>query len=172
MSNYIDEFFSKHASIDTHLSRNPAGDERVRRSVAERSRRILAGTRVVLSENTENLFTYQVPHLPMGGTVVKVRTSSGDTTQTGDRTFVLFDDGVIRHVLCRHLSRARQSRKHQGKYRRVVSNLGDLSGFMRSPGGSNELIHKSTKDLWSVSRDGGEYVIERLFEETGEPLKV
>ena len=35
-----------------------------------------------------------------------------------------------------------------------------------------ELVHKATKDLWSFKKDGDNYVIERLFDESGNPLKV
>jgi len=41
-----------------------------------------------------------------------------------------------------------------------------------SSGNNDELVHKATKDLWSFHQDGDNYVIERLFDETGEPLKV
>ena len=35
-----------------------------------------------------------------------------------------------------------------------------------------ELIHKSTQDLWSFHKEGEDYVLERLFSDSGEPLKV
>jgi hypothetical protein len=57
-------------------------------------------------------------------------------------------------------------------YRLVVSAMGDLSDFLHTAGGGDELIHKSSKDLWKLSKTNGEYVIERLFDETGSPLKV
>ncbi len=50
-----------------------------------------------------------------------------------------------------------------------VSSLQQLAGFDRV---SNEtLIHKSTQDLWTISRQGEEYFIERLCQD-GSPLKV
>jgi len=50
-----------------------------------------------------------------------------------------------------------------------VASLGDLSNFVRV---SNEtLIHKSQRDLWTLKREGGDFFIERLFDDNGEPLK-
>lgn len=56
--------------------------------------------------------------------------------------------------------------------RMVVSDLGDLSGFFQASSREDELIHKSTQDLWAFRQDGDQYVIERLFDDTGKPLKV
>jgi len=39
-------------------------------------------------------------------------------------------------------------------------------------GSRDELVHKATKDLWSFREDGGQFVIERLFNDSGDPLKV
>jgi hypothetical protein len=53
--------------------------------------------------------------------------------------------------------------------RKKVASLGDLSNFVRV---SNEtLIHKSQRDLWTLKREGGDFFIERLFDDNGEPLK-
>jgi hypothetical protein len=51
-----------------------------------------------------------------------------------------------------------------------VASLGDLSGFLRV---SNDLlIHKSTRDLWSVSKTAdGSIEVTRLFDDDGSPLK-
>jgi hypothetical protein len=51
--------------------------------------------------------------------------------------------------------------------------LGDLTQFFSSSRtASDTLIHKATKDLWSLKKDGSDYVIERLFDDSGSPLKV
>ncbi len=50
-----------------------------------------------------------------------------------------------------------------------VSNVGDLTEFLKVSEG--QLIHKSTNDLWSMTADGDEFLIERLFDDTGEPLQ-
>ena len=44
--------------------------------------------------------------------------------------------------------------------------------FEQAKTGSSDLVHKATKDLWSFKQDDGNYVIERLFSEDGNPLKV
>ena len=51
-----------------------------------------------------------------------------------------------------------------------VATLGDISQFLKVAEG--RLIHKSTKDLWSFQKDAdGSILVERLFDEQGEPLK-
>lgn len=50
-----------------------------------------------------------------------------------------------------------------------VSSLNQLQGFVRAS--ADTLVHKSTQDLWALRQDGDAYYIERLFSETGAPLK-
>jgi len=51
-----------------------------------------------------------------------------------------------------------------------VSSIGDLTQFLKRADG--KLIHKSTNDLWSYSKGAdGQFLVERLFDEEGEPLK-
>lgn len=52
--------------------------------------------------------------------------------------------------------------------RMKVGSLSQLQGFTRTA--SDQLVHKSTQDLWSIKRDGGDFVIERLFQD-GSPVK-
>lgn len=54
--------------------------------------------------------------------------------------------------------------------RKKVAGLGDLSNFIRL---SNEtLINKSDRDLWSIKKDAdGGLLIERMFDDDGNPLK-
>lgn len=49
-----------------------------------------------------------------------------------------------------------------------VGSLNQLNGFQRVS--AETLVHKSTQDLWSIRRDGGDFIIERLFQE-GPPVK-
>lgn len=52
-----------------------------------------------------------------------------------------------------------------------VASLGDLTDFLKVASGA--LVHKSTKDLWSYSKDAdGNFLVSRLFDDEGEPLKV
>ena len=51
-----------------------------------------------------------------------------------------------------------------------VASLGDLTQFLKRADG--KLVHKSTNDLWSYSKDAdGNFLVERLFDDEGEPLK-
>ncbi len=50
-----------------------------------------------------------------------------------------------------------------------VSSLQQLSGFRRISEGT--LVHKSTQDLWAIRREGEDFMIERLFQDNGSPLK-
>lgn len=52
--------------------------------------------------------------------------------------------------------------------RMKVGSLAQLQDFTRTA--SDQLIHKSTQDLWSIKREGGDFVIERLFQD-GPPVK-
>jgi hypothetical protein len=56
------------------------------------------------------------------------------------------------------------------KGRRKVASLGDLRPFVRLS--SDTLIHKSDRDLWTLQKEAdGNYFIQRLFDDNGEPLK-
>lgn len=51
-----------------------------------------------------------------------------------------------------------------------VANLGDLTDFLKKAEG--KLIHTSTNDLWSYAKDAdGNFLVSRLFDDAGEPLK-
>ena len=50
-----------------------------------------------------------------------------------------------------------------------VASLGDLTNFLKIAEGV--LVHKSTNDLWSFAKDADGFVVSRLFDDTGEPLK-
>jgi len=135
---------------------------------------VKAGTRVSFVDNLGSLLTYDNP--PAGrseGTVVTVRTADGDTTYHEDRVFVQWDDGEFRPIHREHLRLSSGNRKLASSVRMVVSNLGDLSMFFTaSETGGTDLIHKATEDLWSLEQEGGQYVLSRLFDDTGDPLKL
>jgi hypothetical protein len=59
--------------------------------------------------------------------------------------------------------------KRQASSVRVAS-LGDLTSFFTKVG-NDTLIHKSTRDLWALKQDANGFLIERLFDDHGEPLK-
>lgn len=55
--------------------------------------------------------------------------------------------------------------------RRKVASLNELSPFTRLS--ADTLVHKAEKDLWSIARQNdGSMVIERMFDDNGQPLKL
>ena len=133
-----------------------------------------AGTRVRFLSNVGSILTYDsVPGKGIDGTVITVKTGTGNTTNLDGRVFVLWDDGKCRGILAEHLRPASVASKRASVYRMVVADLGDLTAFFSksASGESNELVHKSTQDLWAFHQDNDQFVIERLFDETGEPLR-
>jgi len=132
-----------------------------------------AGTRVSMAHNLGMVLQYK--HLPAKGvlgTVVMVRTAEGDTTTHNGHVFAKWDDGSFFPVLAQHLQVVAGQRTANNNYRRIASGFGDLGDFLRVAGASSDLVHKATKDLWSFRNEGGNMVLERLFNDTGEPLKV
>jgi hypothetical protein len=55
------------------------------------------------------------------------------------------------------------------KGRSKVASLRALHPFLRLS--AETLVHKSDRDLWALLKEGNEYFIQRLFDDTGEPLK-
>jgi hypothetical protein len=132
-----------------------------------------SGSRVAFAGTLSALLAYpEPPDRGAIGTVVMVRTATGDTTELDGMVFVKWDDGRFLPVHQAHLKAAPATTRTATAYRMVVSAMGDLDDFLKSAGGGDELVHKSSKDLWKLSKANGEYVIERLFDETGNPLRV
>jgi len=133
----------------------------------------VAGTRVRFIANLGSVLTYDdVPDPKVAGTIVTVKTAEGPRTDSDGRVFVAWDDGVFRPIFPKHLRLAGPNNKRSSNVRMVVGNLGDISSMFVSAQDAGELIHKSTRDLWAVREDGGDYVLERLFNDEGKPLKV
>jgi hypothetical protein len=146
---------------------------------------IEAGTRVAFITNLGSVLTYdKMPEPHTEGTVVKVRTASGDTTAVNGLVFVQWDRGGVIPIRAEHLSRevSQASSMTRKAFVRRVADIEDLNDFFQprhrsllaslgSIDDSGELIHKATRDLWSFRKDGEFWVIERLFEEDGNPIK-
>lgn len=133
-----------------------------------------AGTRVQFIANAGSVLAYDDPPTPNeSGVVVAVKSASGKITSHNGVVFAKWADGKVRAIHAEHLrlasGRVRTTTAATANKIRVAS-LGDLSEFLRF--GSDTLVHKATKDLWKVHKDGSEFVIERLFAENGAPLKV
>jgi len=138
---------------------------------------VQAGTRVSFVANLGSVLSYaDIPEDKVAGTVVTVRSAQGDVTASDNGVHVQWDDGQFRAIRAEHLRLATQSSKRASSVRLRVASLGDLSGFFEPILGrtasDSDLVHKATKDLWSFHQDGGGFVIERLFTEDGNPLKV
>jgi hypothetical protein len=133
------------------------------------------GTRVAFIANAGSVLAYDdMPEPEMEGVVVAVKTASGDVTSYDGKVFVRWADGLLRGIYAEHLRQAsgttRRSAAVNPPGRQKVASLGDLTDFLRIA--SDQLVHKATKDLWSLKRDREGFVIERLFDDNGSPLKV
>jgi len=97
----------------------------------------------------------------------------GTTTHHEGQVFVKWDSGDFGSFYPKDLLPASaRTRTSSGDFRRVVASLSDLDDFLRVASTGSDLIHKATKDLWSLKKDEEGYAIERLFDNTGNPLKV
>lgn len=182
----MNEVYAVESAIDHHLMDHELDGEHFQqvRKLTEKDRKanalslpVDAGARVSFITNLGSLLTYSdPPDEGLEGTVVTVRTAQGDTTFQDERVFVAWDDGQFRAILAEHLRRAKGNRRQARNVRLVLADIGDLSQFFVPAGGvsrkADDLVHKATKDLWSFRQEGKNFVIERLFQENGEPLKV
>lgn len=135
-----------------------------------------AGTRVAFRYNTGSVLTYEdVPEPGIEGVVVKVKAAEGNVTASSDGfVFVKWDDGKFRPVLASHLEPGTSTLRKANSVAVRVSSLDSLAGFFMqaaSVDASDELVHRATKDLWSFRQDSDGFVIERLFDYDGNPLK-
>ncbi len=186
MSDFWDEMqgaFTRRTALDRHLEGRELGDKHTTsmRDLTDAGRQANAiplpqpaGVRVRFAMNIGAVLTYDdIPTNGMEGTIVTVRTGSGDATHMDENVFVLWDDGKLRAIRAEHLRLAPSSSKQASAVRMRVADLNDISfSFSMVAGREDELVHKATKDLWAFHKDGDEYVIERLFNETGETWKV
>ena len=170
------------SSLDAHLQNR---EEQIAgtglRALTDRGRESNAfplpaevGARVAFVSNIGSVLQWpDPPDDGAEGTVVMVRTAEGDQTSFGGFVFVKFDNGRFMQIDPQYLRRASINSKLASNFSRRVSNLGDLSGFLRWGTEDHELVHKATRDLWSFeTTDRGDFVLSRLFDDTGEPLKV
>lgn len=132
-----------------------------------------AGTRVRFIANIGSVLTYDdIPGDGLVGTVVTVKTADGNLTANDGRVFVMWDDGKFRPILTEHLRAALTPNKRASSFRMVLSDWDDVASYFDNGRRADELVHRATKDLWTMKKEKGSYVIERLFSEDGAPLKV
>jgi len=130
-----------------------------------------AGVQVRFAGGLESALSYaNPPEAGRCGTVVLVRTASGDTTTIGDYVFVRWEgEEEARLIKKGHLIAGSSTEKIANTMSMRLSTVGDLSDFVRH---GEDLVHKATRDLWALRKEGDDFVIERLFQEDGNPLKV
>lgn len=176
----IDHFLDN--AVDQTLTGNNLEDARTSSLQAltqrEREKNALglpvdAGVRVRFAGALGAVMSYDnPPHPGTEGTVVMVRSAFGDITNHDSRVFVKWDTGEFCPMDTTHLRRVAGAKQAQAVQLRI-SNLGDISELFSTAGSKEgDLIHKATEDLWSVSKEGDQFVISRLFDDSGEPLKV
>lgn len=181
MSEFWKSFISSKSDIDRYLSGKSKSSNLY--ALTEKGQiaealplPVESGTRVSFKYNTGSLLTYDdIPNPGIEGVVVKVKCAEGKVTSTEDgRVFVQWEDGKFRAILSKHLNRSNSSKKCANVLRIKISSLNNISSFfIHSNTDNDELIHKATKDLWSFSTNSsGEYIIERLFDFDGDPIKV
>lgn len=133
------------------------------------------GLRVVATTNNGLIIPNRLPMAGTKGTIVKVRTASGDVTSMEGEVFVQWDGrgDKIDRVDVNFLRVASTKVANLDDFI-VLSGPSLISAFGSAQGdASGELVHKSTKDLWSVKvGEDGSYEIERLFDPNGDPLKL
>ena len=132
---------------------------------------VKAGTRVSFEGNLGAVLSYaDVPENGATGTVVSVKSATGDITSHEGKVFIEWDDKKFRPIHVEHLRAASEKKTQVRTSTMRVSSLGDLSDFLKIS--SEALVHKATKDIWSFRKEGESFVIERLLDDEGNPLKV
>lgn len=133
------------------------------------------GTRVKLRHCPEVWLNYPIlPNMEESGSVVLVRTASGDTTIHDNHLFIKWDYGGFGAYHLDDLRPSFESTRRASSVRQRIAGFGDLTHFFeasRTASTSTDLIHKSTRDLWSLEKEGDNFVLSRLFTDSGEPLK-
>jgi len=162
---------NKTSSMDNLLGTDTSDlVDRVRQRKSERAK-YADGTRVYAFVNNGLIIPSGFPRAGSKGTVLAVRTASGEVTGLDGDVFVRWDGREkIESVPSAFLRKASVK----------VSNLDDfvfLSGNATMQAFAseedNQLVHKATKDLWTVKiGDDGSFDVERLFDEDGNPLKI
>lgn len=179
MSNFWDDLIggyvaTENQAIDNHLSDKKIGGAHATslQALTDKGRELNAiplpvaeGTRVSFLVNVGSVLSYgNPPEEGAVGTVVTVHTSLGSKTSHDGMVFVRWDG---------HSEVMPVDKRHLRVDKMRVASLGDLSEFLVVAGDnkSGELIHKSTEDMWSFQQDGDSWVIQRLFEESDDPIK-
>lgn len=132
---------------------------------------------------TANLNIGRVPPttMPKQGTVgeiVSVKTATGETTELDGEVFVRWNgrariDRVAKEFLIINKTKT-ASEDLSSLYAQPLSMAEYKEAFAFNAGAKQaDLVHMASEDLWELGVDEkGEYAIERLFDDNGDPLKV
>lgn len=130
------------------------------------------GSRVAFHATMQSLLTY--PNSPNHGTVgYVVRVHDRIASTLPGNVWVKWDDGSFGMFQTKHVSRVASHRSRKAfNISFSTESLEELSDEYMIHTAST-LVHKAKKDLWSFRKgEDGKYVIERLFDDSGEPVKV
>lgn len=136
------------------------------------------GMRVAFTNTMEAMLSYgDAPPPGTKGTVLSARTDGRMATSHDGMVFVAFDGHknmavASQHLLVSEAQKKKAQRKTASMVRRASSIDALLGGDEFVKLAEDTLVHKATRDLWSLKQEPGGYVIERLFEDDGSPLKL
>lgn len=131
---------------------------------------IRSGTRVAFKGDLEALLSYDNPPvIGESGTVIKLIRAShmGVTPLT---VHVRWDSGIVSEVFKEHLILSKKTKIASSHCKRYANENDIFSHFMKIASEPDMLVHKATNDYWSLSKEGDDFVLERLFDEDGSPL--
>jgi hypothetical protein len=130
------------------------------------------GMRVSAHTNNGVVIPGQLPRAGTKGTVVSVKTATGDVVSLDGEVFVRFDGrNNIDRIPATFLRVASMKVSSLDEHFIVLSGP-NLSASFMSQAGESTLVHKSSQDLWSMKvSDDGSFDVERLFDDNGNPLK-
>lgn len=162
---------TKTAAMDDLLKGSEVACLTDRGRVARATASYLDGDRVVVDRNNGLLAPQGLPRAGTKGTVVSVHTASGEQTSYEGDAFVKWDgEAKVARVPLNFVKKASIRVSNLDDFVMLGGNA-SLQAFASE--GDSPLVHKATRDLWSmkVSEDGS-FDVERLFDGEGNPLKV
>ncbi len=166
--------FQKTSSMDSVLETKISDLTDRGRKIKRKALNFEDGMRVVAHTNNGVVIPGQLPSAGTKGTVVSVKTATGDVTSLDGEVFVQFDGrNKIDRIPANFLRVASMKVANIDDHFIVLSGPNLSASFLSQAGGASTLIHKATQDLWSmkVSEDGT-FDVERLFDDNGDPLKI
>lgn len=163
MSAVASEFKNSHTSVQGWVESLRKGDLELP---------VKSGSRVKFVAGLQALLSYrECPEPGEGGTVVEVKVSGGKVTSHEGMVYVKWDRAGFQPVWSQHLSFGEPVRRSASMVRVASCALDSfLEDFVKVAG--DVLINRASQDLWSLTQDGDEFVIARLFDDEGHPLKI